>query len=134
MAAHQEALTGLEADMGLRLERLVVEKDFLVDQAEHAKERMRATTQELLETDALLLVVSQEREQLERDLGALRQNRKEEEEKEDRAKCTVCMDNQVDCKLSGCPHLFCLICVQKFPRKQCPNCRRVFKKAEEVYF
>ncbi len=48
--------------------------------------------------------------------------------------CCICADLSVNATLDPCGHMFCLTCVQKFEKWQCPNCRSTIKKAIPAYF
>jgi hypothetical protein len=86
-----------------------------------------------LEKEVELLSVSASREE---EIAVIKSVRIAEapEQVPESIKCTVCFENKVDCKLGGCPHLFCTTCVSQFPRMQCPLCRRAFTKTEKVLF
>jgi hypothetical protein len=139
LTAHEEAIGAFEANLSRRLACIAGEKQALVGRAERAhesvrvaQESLRLAQRDLRETEGLLPALDEERMQLEQDLSVLRKKRQVEDGDDAKATCTVCMDNQVNCKLSGCPHVFCTNCVRQLPRKQCPTCRRAFKKTEEV--
>jgi hypothetical protein len=103
-------------------------------QVSRAEKSVELAQKDLSEKNAQMVVLETEKTQLEKDRSAFLTECREEDEKEDRAKCAICLANQVDCKLDGCPHLFCLCCVGQLRRNTCPICRKWFRRAEKVIF
>jgi mannose-6-phosphate isomerase-like protein (cupin superfamily) len=100
------------------------------------KEEKRAerAQQEVPESSEVLRALEDERVKVEYNLIVLLARHQVDEKDADATNCTVCFENKLDCKLSGCSHLFCAHCVNQFHRKLCPLCRAPFTKTERVLF
>lgn len=48
---------------------------------------------------------------------------REKKEAQDSLVCAICLENNVDCVLIPCGHIYCNECVSRLPRPSCPICR-----------
>jgi hypothetical protein len=57
--------------------------------------------------------------------------------------CELCADREQDCKIAGCEHKFCRVCVDLWRRESvrkaqqntmCPNCRQPFRRSSAAFW
>jgi sacsin len=49
---------------------------------------------------------------------------REKRDAQDSLICAICLENNVDCVLIPCGHIYCEACVTRLPRPSCPICRQ----------